>query len=438
MTSRPIQLSLTLFALAFVLLFYGCSATAQQNNRPPEGFTALFSGRDLDGWDGGEVKSPEAFEKMTYQNWYDYRKRVATEANKHWRVEDGELIGTSGGPDLVTWKHYADFEMRIEWKLTSDSDAGVGLRYGSQIKLWDPDTKAKDKGSTRKGSGGPWTNKTHANEPTARADKPIGEWNRMVIRIVGPYVTVELNGKKVVDNVIFENIFDFERPIDRTGPIHLQSHAGEVRYRNVFIREIKSDESNELLGNIAGDDDKFISLFNGKDLDSWTGAVDTYDFVDGSFRCKRQSGGNILTKKQYGNFIVRLEFKLPPGGNNGILLRAPNTNANHTRDVIELQILDNHHIMHKQLADYQYHGSAYGIHPALRGFLRPTGQWNYQEVVFNEDQIKVILNGYVILDIELKKVTPDHPATSRMKGHLGLTGYSDPVAFRNIRIRELK
>lgn len=434
MKSRPAHFGMTLMAFACTLILCGCNATAQQNNEPPEGFTALFSGRDLEGWAGGEVKSPETFEKMTYQNWYDYRKRVAGGVNQHWRIEDGILIGTGGGPDLVTWKSYDDFEMWVDWKLTSKSDAGIGLRYGPQIKLCDPAATTQGKQSAAKGSGGLWTNKIHANEPAERADKPIGQWNRMYIRMVGPYTTVVLNGKKVTDNVILESIFDRDRPIDRKGPIHLQSHAGEVHYRNVFIRELSSEQSNEHLSEIAGDDDKFASLFNGKDLSGWAGATNGYEVVDGTLRCKRQDWGNLQTVKQYSDFVVRLEFKLPPGSNNGLLIRTPNTKPTHTADTLELQILDNSHIMHKQLAPYQYHGSAYGIKPATRGYLRPVGQWNHQEVYVKDDHIKVILNGYAILDVHLKEVAADHPAASTKRGHFGLSGYSDPVAFRNIRI----
>lgn len=425
--------------LAAVLLFFvaGGYALAQESNTPPEGYSSLFTGSDLDGWDGGEVKDPATFQKMTYQQWYDYRRRMLGGVREHWRVEDGELVGTGGGPDLVSWKQYGDVEMWVDWKLASNAHAGIGLRYGSQIRIGDPDAKAADTNGTTKGSGGLSTNETHASAPEKHADKPVGQWNRMYVRIVGPYVKVVLNNQVVVDNVILENRFDRERPIDMKGPIHLQSHAGEVRYRNFFIREITSEESNELLSGIAGDDDQYTSLFNGKDLDGWAGAVKGYEVVNGTLRCRREDGGNLQTKKQYSNFVVRLEFNLPPGSNNGLLIRTPNTNPTHTRDTLEIQILDNHHIMHKQLAPYQYHGSAYGFTPGLRGYLRPVGEWNYQETYVKDDHIKVVLNGYLILDTQLKQVAPDHPAANTKRGHFGLSGYAEPVAFRNIRILEI-
>lgn len=412
-------------------------AVAQAQQQIPEGFKPLFTGTDLEGWDGGEVMSPADIEKLSYQDWYNYRNRMSDGVQKHWRIEGGAMIGKGGGPDLVSWEQYADFELWLDWKVTSDSRAGVGLRYGSPIQLWDPDGKHADELDAEKGSGGLSSNQDHANAPAQRADKPVGQWNRMFVRIVGPYVTVVLNDQTVVDNVVIENIFDRERPIDRKGPLHLQAHAGEVHYRNVYIRELSTKQSNKHLTEIAGDDELFISLFNGKDLTGWAGALKGYEVVDGVLRCKRRDGGNIQTEQQYGNFVVRMEFKLSPGGNNGLLIRTPNTNPTHTRDTLEIQILDDHHIMHRQLAPYQYHGSAYGFTPAIRGYLRPTGQWNYQETHVNDDHIKVVLNGYPILDTHLKKVAPDHPAANTKRGHFGLSGYSDPIAFRNIRIMEL-
>lgn len=410
---------------------------AMAQRQPPEGFEPLFTGRDLDGWDGGEVKSPEDIAKMSYQEWYDYRNRMSGGVQKHWRIEDGQLIGTGGGPDLVSWQEFGDFELWIDWKVKPNSDAGLGLRFGSQIRLLDPDGNHASKDTATRGSGGLWSNETHPRTPAKRSDKAVGEWNRMFVRIVGPFVTVRLNGETVVDQVVFENIFSRDRPIEPGGPIHLQSLAGEIRYRNIFIRELTAEESNEHLAKIAGPGEGFVSLFNGEDLTGWAGATEGYEVVDGTLRCRRRDGGNIQTTKQYSNFVVRMEFKLPPGSNNGLLIRTPNTKPSHTRDTLEIQILDDSHIMHQQLGPSQYHGSAYGFAAAHRGYLRPTGQWNYQETHVNNDHIKVVLNGYPILDVELKQIAPDHPAANTKRGHFGLSGYSDPVAFRNLRIKEI-
>lgn len=414
------------------------SVVDSPNDQRPEGFESLFTGRDLEGWDGGEVRSPEDFAKMSYQDWYNYRNAMSEGVQKHWQVKDGALVAKGNAPDLVSWDAYGDFEMWVDWKVTPHTDAGLGLRFGSQIKLWDADRDDETGGLSTGGSGGLWSNETRHRTPMKRMDKEAGQWNRMFVRLVGPYIKVRINGETVIDQAIFENPFNRDRPIEPRGPIHLQCFSGEIAFRNIVIREIPDEESNERLTEIAGQEDAFEPVFNGKDLSGWAGAMQGYEVVDGTLRCRRRDGGNIQTKKQYSNFVVRMEFKLPPGSNNGLLIRTPNTGPTHTRDTLEIQILDDSHIMHRQLGPSQYHGSAYGFAAAQRGYLRPVGQWNYQETYVKDDHIKVVLNGYPILDTKLKKIAPDHPAANTKRGHFGLSGYSDPVAFRKIRIQEIE
>ncbi len=203
----------------------------------------------------------------------------------------------------------------------------------------------------------------------------------MFIRMVGPYVSVDLNGKRVVDNVVMENYYDRAIPVFMRGPIYLQTHGAETRFRNVFVREIPYEESQRALAAIRGGDDGFQPLFNGENLDGWMGAVDSYEVVDGAIRCKAGRGGNLLAKDEFDNFVVRLEFKLPPGGNNGLAIRAPADVDDAAYSAMELQVLDDSDKQYAELHDYQYHGGLYGLAPATRGYLRPVGEWNYQEVV---------------------------------------------------------
>ena len=141
---------------------------------------------------------------------------------------------------------------------------------------------------------------------------------------VGERTTVYLNGKLVVDHARMENTYWMKSktaPLWRTGPILLQTHGGEIRWRNLFIREIPSAEANEILAKHG--DHGFRSLFNGHDLDGWAGPVNEYEVKDGAIVCKPHKGGNLYTKDEFGDFVVRMEFKLPPAGNNGLLLRYP-------------------------------------------------------------------------------------------------------------------
>jgi hypothetical protein len=186
----------------------------------------------------------------------------------------------------------------------------------------------------------------------------------------------------------------------------------------------------------------FVRLFNGTNLNGWTGAVDGYEVKDGAIVCKAGSGGNLFTTGRYRNFVVRLEFKLPPAGNNGLAIRYPGSGDSAYVGMTELQVLDDGDPKYAALDPRQAHGSAYGMVAAKRGALKPVGEWNEQEVTVNGSTIKVVLNGTVILDTDLSTVTTfmadsPHPGKDRTEGHFGFAGHNDPVAFRNIRIREL-
>jgi hypothetical protein len=189
----------------------------------------------------------------------------------------------------------------------------------------------------------------------------------------------------------------------------------------------------------------FELLFNGNNLDEWVGNKTAYVVEDGMIVIYPDKGGsgNLFTEKEYTDFVFRFEFQLTPGANNGLGIRAP-LEGNAAYKGMELQILDNTADKYKDLQEYQYHGSVYGVIPAKRGFLKPVGEWNSQEVILQGDTIKVILNGDVIVDGNLKEArkggTLDHkkhPGLKKKKGHIGFLGHGDLVRFRNIRIKEL-
>lgn len=187
----------------------------------------------------------------------------------------------------------------------------------------------------------------------------------------------------------------------------------------------------------------FVSLFDGKTLAGWQGATDGYTVVDGAIQCLPEKGGNLLTEKEFGDFELRLEFRLPPGGNNGIGLRAP-AQGHVATEGIEIQILDNTAAKYKTLAPYQYHGSVYGLIPAKRGYLREVGVWNEQTIRLVGRKITITLNGDTIVDGDLDEALKngamdgkEHPGAKRTTGRVGFLGHNDPVAFRKIRICEL-
>ena len=154
--------------------------------------------------------------------------------------------------------------------------------------------------------------------------------------------------------------------------------------------------------------------------------------------------GKLLTNEEYGDFVLRFEFRLTPNANNGLAIRAP-VSGDSAYNGLELQILDGTSGKYTNLKPYQTHGSIYGVAPAKRGFLKPVGEWNTQQVECRGRNIRVTLNGHVILDANLDQVAPggktidgqNHPGLQNNKGHLGFLGHGDEVAFRNIRIQPL-
>ena len=190
----------------------------------------------------------------------------------------------------------------------------------------------------------------------------------------------------------------------------------------------------------------YTILFDGTNMDNWTGNTVDYIIEGGciSLHPSNGHGGNLYTKKEYGNFIFRFEFQLTPAANNGLGIRTP-MKGDAAYVGMELQILDNEAPVYSELAPYQYHGSVYGIIPAKRGYLKPMGEWNYQEVIADGDNIKVILNGTVILDGNIRNAAKNgtadkrnHPGLFNKTGHIGFLGHGSPVKFKNIRIKELK
>lgn len=190
-------------------------------------------------------------------------------------------------------------------------------------------------------------------------------------------------------------------------------------------------------------------LFDGEKLspEIWQSGIEGYPVEDGVVVCRK--GGNLLTVKEYGDFVLRFEFDLPPGGNNGVGIRAESPKKDAAYHGMELQILDNSAEQYKNLKPYQFHGSIYGVATAKRDpekndYLAPPGQWNKQEVTAIGSKIKIVLNGQTILDTDIAefkdKPTPDgreHPGLHREKGFLGFLGHGDPVRFRNIRVKSI-
>jgi hypothetical protein len=190
----------------------------------------------------------------------------------------------------------------------------------------------------------------------------------------------------------------------------------------------------------------FTPLFNGKDLTGWVlvrGHGPGYVAEDGVLVCPKEGGGNLYTEREYANFILRLEWRLWEGGNNGVGIRAP-LEGDAAYVGMEIQVLDDEAEVYQKmgLKPSQFTGSVYDVFAAKRGFVKRNGEWNSEEIQAEGRRIKVILNGQVITDVNLDdakdpEVLQKHPGLKRTTGHLGFLGHGTRVEFRNIRLKDL-
>jgi Domain of Unknown Function (DUF1080) len=196
------------------------------DNAPPPGFTALFNGKDLTGWQG-LVELPDR-SRLTPEQLAKKQQQANAKYLPHWTVQNGILHYDGKGQSLQTAKDYGNFELYVDWKIRKKGDSGIYLRGNPQVQIWDNPI----------GSGGLYNNKNHPSNPLVYADKPVGEWNTFHITMRGDKVTVYLNGKLVVDNVPLENYWQRGKPLPAKGPIELQHHGDQLWFKNIYIKEL--------------------------------------------------------------------------------------------------------------------------------------------------------------------------------------------------------
>jgi len=203
-------------------------STPGKDNTPPEGFVALFNGKDLTGWKG-LVADPPTRARMSKEELQTSQEKADKRMRAHWKVEEGSLVFDGKGDNLCTAKDYGDFELMVDWKILSGGDSGIYLRGSPQVQIWDNPV----------GSGGLYNNQKNPSTPIVKADNPPGEWNRFNILMIGDKVTVFLNNKLVVNRVTMENYWERNKPIYPKGPIELQSHGNTLYFKNIYLRELR-------------------------------------------------------------------------------------------------------------------------------------------------------------------------------------------------------
>ena len=169
------------------------------------------------------------------------QKEADRRMREHWSVEDGVLVFDGQGDSLCTAKDYGDFELYCDWKIQDGGDSGIYIRGLPQIQIWDSE-------KVKVGSGGLYNNKRYPSKPLVMADKPVGEWNTFYVSMIGSQVTVKLNGKLVVDNVVLENLWEPDKPVYPAGQIELQNHSNPLWFRNIFVREmVRANEIDKIV-----------------------------------------------------------------------------------------------------------------------------------------------------------------------------------------------
>jgi len=220
--------------------------------KPPAGFSPIFNGKDLSGWWGLKTEDPAKWMNLSSEELKKKKKARIEDIKKHWTVKEGILINDGKGLYLSTEKNYKDFELLVEYKTVAKADSGIYLRGVPQVQIWDTTEEAKWKLGADKGSGGLWNNGkagSPGRDPLVHADKPFGEWNSFHITMKGTIVSVVLNDKLVVDKAPLNNFWDRKTPISerkplaKSGPIQLQTHGGEISWRNIYVKELSAPKS---------------------------------------------------------------------------------------------------------------------------------------------------------------------------------------------------
>ena len=357
--------------------------------------TNLFNGPNLDGWHVTDCE-------------------VA--------VQDGSLVLMRGDGFVRADHEYGDFVFELEWRARKPADYDSGVYFRAE---------APPKGS-------PWPKRYQANllqgkegnvNGLAGAEssglvKP-GQWNKFKLTVVGDNAELEINGRRAWRVAGVEV---------GQGHIGLQSEVakgGQFEFRNIYVTELDHR-----------------SLFNGQDLTGWEGggadAEACWKVADGALVCTGKPGPWLRSMSQYGDFNLRLEYLLKPGGNSGVYLRVPADGAHQGREAakmaggalsgVEVQILDDASDRYRDIQPYQFCGSLYAIAPAQQHVCRPPGHWNSLEIDCRGTTYRVVHNGALIVGAAADQFP--ELKWRELKGFLGLQNHSEEVRFRKVRIAE--
>jgi hypothetical protein len=219
----------------------GVSAAAEDpqdlvglENTPPAGFTDLLANDSLALWQGRFI-SPLVEMRLGPLRRHRFQRLANMDMAVHWKVNKGVLVYDGKGKSIRTLRHYRNFELYIDWKISKGGTSTICLRNTPAVKIWD--TSLENLGA-EVGSGGLYYNRTHPSKPAVKADNAVGAWNRFYIKMVGDRVSVRLNDQLVVDNVVLENHWLPGSPVFPSGQIELEGTGSPLEFADIFIREL--------------------------------------------------------------------------------------------------------------------------------------------------------------------------------------------------------
>ena len=376
---------------------------AEELNQPPEGFTAIFNGKDLTGWRGASTENPLDRLKLDAKARAEKDKASVADIEKHWSVQNGELVNDGQGLYLTTVKDYGDFELRLEYKTVPKADSGIYLRGIPQVQIWDSlESGGKWNLGADKGSGGLWNNPKGApgQMPLVLADKPLGEWNAFRITMIGDQVTIYLNEKLVVDKAPLHNYFEKQKPCYAVGPIQLQTHGGEIRWKNVFLREIPRElPANGKLSEGKPTGEGWNRLLPAEDTTGWKFTPANWKLTNGVLVGEYKGGPQheyMYSEKEYGDFELHATVKMTgEGANSGVCIRTKPTSFD---DVPGYQV-DMGPGYWGCLYEERRDGMVAAYPAKLADKLVKKDDWNHYYVVARGHHLQIWLNGVQTVDV---------------------------------------
>lgn len=201
----------------------------------------------------------------------------------------------------------------------------------------------------------------------------------------------------------------------------------------------------------------FTLIFDGKSLEGWKAfrgdaPKEGWHVVDGAITLLKAGAGDLVSKEEFGDFDLRLEFRIAPQGNSGIMFRVsedPKFRATHSTGP-EYQILDPQAFekFDHELQAGNVGGSLYGIIPTKPGFSKPAEQWNNGRILLKENRLQMWINGHQTVDVVLgsdefkaliagTKFAKWEGFAAMPKGRFALQDHGQEVSFRTIRVKRL-